>query len=172
MHVTSLIYRWPHEAQYACDPDTYDGGDIEHYDFAMTSHAPEIGETKAWENQLWTIAHVEHYAPSKGGGFSVAILSLDGEMPVRVDNDDDCSRHMYVCIAPDDYVCGWPIVEDIIPDVGSQPNSLPGWEVSAIYEFLGRTDCSYDWVRVCWCAPIQSEKAHSEQRGLAEVVYD
>ncbi len=154
MNVTQLVFSWPRDAQYSCEPDTYQGWAIEDYDFEISGVAPAAGDVRSWEGRQWTVAQVEDYSPADGSenSFSVAVLTINGQVPDRDPWDSSGQRLMYVCVSPDDVLFGLPEHPEALPEVGAEVHDLPGWVASTVREFEPVTEGTYDQVLVYWCA--------------------
>jgi hypothetical protein len=163
MNITQLVFAWPRDAQYSCEPDTYDGWAIEDYDFEISGAPLALGDVRTWEGQQWTVASLEDYSPVDGAdqGFNVAVLTLDGQVPQRDSWEGTGQRVMYVCISPDDVLVGLPEHPEALPEIGSEVHDMPGWVASTLREFAPADRGSYDQVLVYWCAAAVLDHAHA-----------
>lgn len=158
MNIAQLVFCWPREAQYSCEPDTYEGWAIEHYSLEMGTTPLRLGDIRHWEDRDWRVAQIEDY-PAKGdthSRFSVVFLTLDGEVPQRDPWDEDDPQLMSICVSGEEFVFGWPERSEFLPKLGSEAPQLDGWQVTNIQEFEGaHYSSTYARVLVCWCAPIK-----------------
>lgn len=156
MDITQLVFSWPREAQHSCEPDTYQGWAIEDYDFEISSAAPAVGDVRSWEGPHWTIVQVEDYCPVDGSenSFSVAVLTINGQVPARDPWEGSGQRLMYVCVSPDDVLFGLPEHPEALPEVGTEVHDMPGWVASTVREFEPANSGTYDQVLVYWCAAV------------------
>jgi len=154
MNVAQLVFSWPRDAQYSCEPESYEGWAIEDYDFEISGAALALGDVRTWEGQQWTVAQIEDYSPRDNSdqGFSVAVLTLDGQVPQRDPWEGTGQRTMYICISPDDVLFGLPEHPEALPEVGSEVHDMPGWVASTVREFEPTGRGTYDQVLVYWCA--------------------
>lgn len=157
MIVSQLVFSWPREAQYSVDPTDYDGCPIEDYSLDILSTSLQVGDTRHWEGQTWTIAQIDEYSPQGNAGntFSEVLLTLDGSIPQRESRTSNNTRLMYVCFNGEDFEIGWPTRSEFLPKVGDTVTGLEGYEISTVQEFdnSGIHTAFYDRVLVCWCAP-------------------
>ena len=156
MNITQLVFSWPREAQYSCEPSAYEGWAIEDYDFEISGMTPQLGDSRTWEGQKWQVSQIEEYGSDDdpNSSFSVAVLTLDGNPAERDPWEGSGERVMYACISPDDVLFGLPEDRSALPQLGSEVKNLPGWRVSTIREFEPQASSTYDRVFVCWCAAI------------------
>jgi hypothetical protein len=154
INITQLVFSWPRQAQYSCEPETCQGWAIEDYDFEMSGVALAVGDVRSWEGHQWTVTQVEDYAPSDGSdhAFNVAVLTLDGQVPQRDPWEGTGQRLMYVCLSPDDVLFGIPEHPEALPEVGNEVHGMPGWIASTVREFEPSASSTYDQVLVFWCA--------------------
>jgi hypothetical protein len=86
MNIIQLVYAWPSEARYSCDPENYDGWAIEDHGLEMGSSHIQIGDQRTWEKHRWIVATVQPYTSQNGDSiFEIAILTLDGNPPQSTD---------------------------------------------------------------------------------------
>lgn len=158
MNITQLVFAWPREAQYSCEPDTYAGWAIEDYSLEISGIPLQIGDRRHWEGQVWRVAKVDRYAPQgeTSVAFNEAVLTLEGEMPQRDPWQHNDARLMYICVSGEDFVFGWPQRDEFFPKIGSEVPQLEGWEVSSmqVFEGTGPDQHYYEQVLICWCAPV------------------
>jgi hypothetical protein len=157
MNITQLVFSWPREAAYSCEPDTYAGWAIEDYSLEIGGTNPlQIGDVRSWENRLWRVSQVESYTShSSDNHFNIAVLTLDGSQVQRDPWEGAGESLMYACIAPDGFTFGWPEHPEAIPDFGEDAPALDGWQISAIQEFQGTSMAhSYGRVFICWCMAV------------------
>ncbi|MEL7314407.1 MAG: hypothetical protein AAFN08_05575 [Cyanobacteria bacterium J06559_3] len=158
MNITQLVFAWPREAQYSCEPDTYTGWAIEDYSLEISGIPLQVGDVRHWEAKAWRVAKVDHYSPQgeTSVAFNEAVLTLEGDRPQRDPWQPDDARLMYVCVSGEDFVFGWPQRSEFFPKMGSEVPQLEGWEVSSIQAFEGTVPDQHYYAQVllCWCAPM------------------
>lgn len=162
MNVTQLVFCWPREAKYSCEPDSYEGWAIEHYSLEIGTTPLQHGDIRHWEEKDWKVAQIEDYSARSEthSRFTVVLLTLNGEVPQRDPWDEGDSPLMSIYISGEEFVFAWPERSEFLPQLGSAAPQLEGWEVSNIQEFEGlHLDDTYDRVLVCWCAPIKVSKS-------------
>jgi hypothetical protein len=157
MNITQLVFSWPKEAQYSCEPEDYDDWDIEDYALEMGTTPLKLGDVRTWENRLWQVATLEQYhadtAPENA--CAVAVLTLDGSIPTR--EQTETPAVMVVYLSPNDFNFAWPLHPDAMPQIGSDAPDLEGWQVNVIQGFQGDGETStYEQILVCWCAAVST----------------
>lgn len=158
MNTTQLVYAWPPEARYSCDPDNYRGWAIEDYGLEMGSSPIQIGDQRTWEEQRWTVATVEPYTNQDGDStFAIATLTLDGKPPQPINKPE--TEQMYVCITPNGFTFGWPEHPEALPEPGTPAPELDGWAVSTLQAFAPQSQGQYRQVTLCWCAAVSQPTA-------------
>jgi hypothetical protein len=154
MNIIQLVYAWPSEARYSCDPENYDGWAIEDHGLEMGSSHIQIGDQRTWEKHRWIVATVQPYTSQNGDSiFEIAILTLDGNPPQSTDPAE--GETMYICIAPSGFTFGWPEHPEALPEPGSPAPDLEGWAVSSLQSFIPQSQQGiYREVILCWCAAV------------------
>jgi hypothetical protein len=154
VNVAQLVYAWPSEAQYSCDPENYDGWAIEDYGLEMGNSPIQIGDQRTWEERQWTVTTVQPYTSEDGDSiFAIAILTLDGNPPQSTDPPE--GETMYICIAPSGLTFGWPEHPEALPKPGGPAPELEGWAVSSLQSFMPQSQQGiYREVTLCRCAVV------------------
>lgn len=160
MNISQLVFSWPREAQYSCEPDTYESWAIEDYSLEISDIPLQVGDLRHWEGKQWQVAAINAYLPQSetNVGFNEVVLTLNGEIPHRDPWQQDDERLMYICISGEDFSFGWPQRQEFFPHLGSDAPQLEGWQVTSIHEFQGTNTNNnhyYSQVLICWCAPTQ-----------------
>jgi hypothetical protein len=158
MNIAQLVFCWPREAKYSCEPETYEGWAIEHHSLELGTTPLRIGDIRHWEDLDWKVAKIEAYAAQGDthSRFSVVMLTLDGAEPQHDPWDEDDPQLMSICISGEDFVFGWPEHSEFLPKLGGSAPQLDGWEVASLQDFEGlHVTSRYTRVRVCWCAPTR-----------------
>ena len=165
MIVTQMVYSYPREARYSCDPDSYEGHEIEEYDAELVNFAPQVGDVRSWEGHLWKVAHVEAYEGDSEHECYRVVMTMDGLAP---DLQPWTGQSMYIIISAAEVSMGWPAIPDGIPQLGDRDRNDPDWEIVQVYDFEGSLKHHYSSIRVCWCAPIREPVSRAEHE-LVEV---
>ena len=157
MDITRLIFSWPREARYSCEPDTYEGEVIEGYEVVVGRLV--VGDRVVFDGRLWIVAALESYSPAghSAGSFQQAVATLDGSIPARESWGDNESHYLYVTAAGD-VSLGWGIptrLEDS-PQLGDGVEGAEDYEVAERLEFepSGAEGLAFDWVVVCVCQKV------------------
>ncbi|NJM57729.1 MAG: hypothetical protein HC857_10250 [Synechococcales cyanobacterium RU_4_20] len=157
MDITRLIFSWPREARYSCEPETYEGEAIEDYEIVIGQLQEK--DRVVFDGRLWIVSALEEYRPCghRAASFQQAIATLDGSHPTREAWGDREAHYLYV-MAATDISLGWGIptrLEDS-PQPGDPVEGVEDFEVAERLEFepSGSEALAFDRVVVCVCQTV------------------
>ena len=169
IHLTHLVFAYPHDVKFSQIPDEYDGSEIEDYGcqssvFPVTVgdlhtapfHSWEDGEFKVYSRR-WQVAEVTRYDPVGHDGdvsFSVAILTFDGKPSQPAFAPDECNI-LEISILPNQFQMSWPAQRKFCTEVGDKVWKEP-YQVDHIFAFTTNDKYGYEEVRILWCSPAMA----------------